>query len=254
MLIAFTHLLLHWGIPVWPCISGDGGGQEKAGAWQRSSHRNRVSCCCQGKMILLSLNVIFKLMHLVVMLKVNVSLSSLQALRTVLVWRSWGRWLTTMTATRMRVSTEYTISRNLGFSKPQVLCNIYLIMLSPPQRTAARMKTACRPAKDWRLRLQQMRLPRCPIRSSVSQSVPGFGLHWRFLPAEQLEYIFRLSAIFWDQLVSLLRQWKVKVCDRTAKCHKIFARTYTGPCLRNYISERPYWSKWAKHSCCDLSS
>ena len=36
-------------------------------------------------MILLSLNVIFKLMHLVVMLKVNVSLSSLQALRMVLV-------------------------------------------------------------------------------------------------------------------------------------------------------------------------
>ena len=72
----------------------------------------------------------------------------------------------------MRVSTEYTIK----VAKPK-LCNIYLIMLSPPQRTAARMKTACRPAKDWRLRLQQMRLPRCPIRSSVSQRVPGFGLH-----------------------------------------------------------------------------
>lgn len=52
--------------------------------------------------------------------------------------------------------------------------------------------------------------------------------------AEQLENILRLSAIFWDQLVSLLRQWKVKVkvCDKdiqflnkvgscAANCHEV---------------------------------
>ena len=144
------------GIPVWPCISGDGGGQEKAGAWQRSSHRNRVSCCCQGKMILLSLNVIFKLMHLVVMLKVNVSLSSLQALRTVLVWRSWGRWLTTMTATQMRVSTEFTISRNLVFSNPKFyVISILSCCLLPRERQlgwrqlAAQQKTEDCGSNRW---------------------------------------------------------------------------------------------------------
>ena len=123
-----------------------------------------------------------------------------------------------------------------------------------PQRTAAQTKTACPPVKDWRPQLPQRRPPKCPIRRSGS----ALFSQRRGVLAEQLENIFTdFLQYFGTSLCPCWDNGKWKCVIRTYPplifelgwflcCHtRTFARTSTGPCLENYISERIFWQQWA---------